>query len=775
MVLASQRGECVAIAPTITLASLGTASAVFLEGAEMMSSRLSPQVRANLTKKCQEFLNNHTSARPSSSSRSYGRNYSASTVPDVLNSFIRDTNAHVDKIMEDTTLRQRTLYLEMKSRTPADSASVPETVDMYDYYSRYETNDIFPIYCRARNEPDSQSGEEVVLNINELGRHVDYVHVGILKMSADHHFLGYTLATSAATASFDLYLKDLRGNKSYGQVVQDITGFEWSHIFYDQKKVHTTLFFTKADMNNRPFQAWSVQIEICNEAVTYMSEPDLVFEEPDEACYVDLQRTKDGKFITITSNSKSSSEVHVVESQSPTLPPKCISPRVANVEYYIDHVQNSFYIVHNGRPASAETAGDPADYTLSTLSDKDLRHQNHPSKPFLGWKNVPIENSSHASSTAQIEDIDLVSEYCALFERSTRTGMPQVRVFPLDDASSITTLNLPSQVCNIEPGMNQDYFGHRLRLTLSSPLSPGKVLSYNMAEDSLETMREEPIIGFPRFDPQEFQCYTVMVKSHDGVEVPMTLVHRNGLANKHEAPALLHGYGAYGMNFDVSFHAERLSLLTRGWIVAFAHVRGGGELGRAWYNDGKGMKKTNSIHDYLACAEWLIEEGFTRPELLAGHGMSAGGLLLGAASNWRPELFRAMVMKVPFVDPLGSMCDPNEALTLHEYDEWGNPGKDHCVKQYIESYSPLQNVTSQKYPAMLVTGSTLDDRVPLKQPVSWVQRIRERRTNTDNSDPANLLLLHIDEDVGHFGEGGRYGHLKEAAFEYSFLEKALGL
>ena len=496
-----------------------------------MLSRLSPQVRANITKKCQEFLITHTSALPSSSSRSYGRKYSAGTFPDVLNSFIRDTNAQVDKVMEDTILRQRTLYLEMKSRTPADSTSVPETVGMYDYYSRYETNDIFPIYCRAKNEQGLQIEEEVVLNINELGRHVDYVHVGILKMSADHHFIGYTLATSAATASFDLYLKDLRRNKSYCQVVQDISGFEWSHIFYDdQEKVHTTLFFTKADMNNRPFQTWSVQIELCNETVTYMGEPDLVFEEPDEACYVDLQRTKDGKFITITSNSKSSSEVHVVESQSPTLPPKCISTRIANVEYYIDHVQNSFYSVHNGRLASAENTGDSADYTLSTLADKDLRHQNHSSKPFLGWKNVPTGNSSHASSTAQIEDIDLVSEYCALFERSTRTGMPQVRVFPLEDASSIKTLNLPSQVCNIEPGMNQDYFGHRLRLTLSSPLSPGKVLSYNMAEDSLETLREERIIGFPRFDPQEFQCYTVMVKSHDGVEVPMTLVHRNGLA-----------------------------------------------------------------------------------------------------------------------------------------------------------------------------------------------------------------------------------------------------
>ena len=712
--------------------------------------------------------------------------------------FIRRETRKLEKNLYDTFNYQNVILKEMNSRLFENLISVPEKVGRYMYYDKFQhPDDNFPTYCRCNEEnfkndvndivASSNIDEQIVLNVNQIGdikisnEEIDYIHIGSMKVSLDHSFLAFTLATTAEEY-FHLCIRDINNEKTYYNVINDITSCEWSDckLTYDGdgNRIHQYhMYYTISNQLGRPYQVWrqNMYISSSSNECKIIDDKKLIFEENDEQFFIELQRTKDSKFITISSNSKTTSEVSVISTKyydddddddknnmnDIDNRVRCISNRRNGKEYYIDHVDHYFYIIH--------TVDNK--YKISILKDVDFflnkdDEMVESSSTSAKWKDVGV----NVDNETEIEDIDVMKEYCAIFER--KRGKPQIRVFQHDNPENIHHIPLPEEIGNVLPGINQDYDGKHLRITMTSPLAPEIVCDYNVLNKNVHILRQNEIAGTPKFNREDYEIYQSFVKSEDGnAEIPMTIVHSKSIERDSNNPVLLHGYGAYGVNVEVDFQADVLSLLNRGWIVAYAHVRGGSELGKQWYLQGKGLNKKNSFHDYASCAMHLIDQKWTNPELLCGHGMSAGGLLLGAVANMYPGLFKAMVMKVPFTDPYSSMCDPTLPLTIHEYDEWGgNPLIDTNVHDYILSYSPYQNIKDQIYPSMLITGSTIDNRVPPSHPMKFIEKVRKCKTNDDA-----LMLLSMQNEYGHFGQGGRYGHLEDSALEYAFLTKVLGL
>ena len=692
--------------------------------------------------------------------------------------FMRRGRIGFEQFLEDTLGYQKQLTMEMHSRVFENLYTIPEKVGPYKYYQTYKNpDDNFPTFCRQKVSDTEVSGnvqgvfrgEQIVLNVNTVGEdnmteeEIDYVHIGSMKVSLDHAFLAFTMAT-AADENFALCIRDVDNDKTYLNVIDGITSCEWTvqkHAENDSASDDERtygIYYTKSNALGRPHQVWRQLVCLSKNGCSLRGKGELYFEESDEQFFVELQRTKDGKYVTISSNSKTTSEVWVtstnVDDNPSTL--KCILRRQEGKEYYIDHVEDFFYIIHTICNR----------YAVSIMHDYDFFDEEYDESTQSKWEDVNI----HLYDDTEIEDIDVMKDHCGLFER--KHGKPQIRIFKHGDPNIIDTIPLPSEIGSILPGMNQDYHGDNLRVTMSSPLMPETVMDYDVHGKNITILQNTAVSGKPTFDPADYLIYQSWAKSkHDGEAIPITLIHSKCIEQDSTNPLLLHGYGAYGTNVEVDFQADILSLLSRKWIVAYAHVRGGSELGRRWYADGKGLNKTNTFHDFAACAEHLIEQRWTDSNLICGHGMSAGGLMLGAVANMYPGLFKAMIMKVPFTDPYSSMCDPTLPLTIHEYDEWGgNPLVDSQVRDYILSYSPYQNIVEQAYPSMLITGSTIDNRVPAWQPMKYFAKIKEY-----NTDKSAAILLSMQDEYGHFGQGGRYGHLQESVLEYAFLTKVLGL
>lgn len=533
-----------------------------------------------------------------------------------------------------------------------------------------------------------------------------------------------------------------------------------------------------------------------------------IYEEQDEAFFVDVSQTKDGAFVLINCNSKNMSEIRALPSSSMDAQPRLLRARDPGTAYFADHAGGRFFIVTNADRA--------ANYKIATCASGEAAGND--------WDVLLPEQSD-----VKIEDVDLLNDYLVLYERVA--SVPRIRVCQFgatssDDPTSwgVTDLHVvqvPEQhaIGRVTPGVNRDFTARSVRFSVSTPLEPEIVYDYDLAARAL-TVRKQAVIEASsiapasspywigehsdqnrlHFNPKEFTCHRSFVPSSGDAKVPLTLIHQRDLPLDGTNPALLVAYGAYGHNLEAEFTLEHLSLLERGWVIALAHVRGGGELGLRWYEDGKQLRKRHSFDDYIACARFLIERGVTSPEWLAGKGASAGGLIMGVAANEHPDLFRALVMKVPFVDILATMSDPTLPLTVHEYDEWGNPNAGYgddaaaaTVRDYIRSYAPCENVRvdgQRAFPSMLVTGSMNDQRVQYWEPVKWVWKLRRamaERARLAASDKLNdnkatgkaprapLLLLKMSEEDGHFGGGGRLEQLQESAMEMAFLYQALRL
>ncbi|RLN74863.1 hypothetical protein BBJ28_00020782, partial [Nothophytophthora sp. Chile5] len=661
---------------------------------------------------------------------------------------------------------ERAFDVELRNRLLREDFSVPECIGAYEYYMRQGPGENFHVYyrrLRALGSDGTPGPEETVLNQNvEPTLNHGFQFVAGMKVSPDAKQLLLVMENDHEECR--AVLRDLYTGKL--EPLSDVTGIknlEWS----SSPAPHRVFYFTKVDGNGRPYAVFRYNL------ATHA-------QEKDEAFFVDVSTTKDARFVLINCNSKNTSEIYALDSHSVDARPQLLRPREPGTAYFADHAAGQFFIVTNADGA--------LNYKIATSHSNKLKTDGA-SSPSGRWETMVPEQAD-----VKIEDVDLFGNYLVLYERVA--SVPRIRVCKLDESEDPHYVPLPKEheICRVAPGVNRDVTSHRLRFSVSTPLVPEIVYDYDMESRELHLLKETHLtdrslknesrssrsggVNPPQtsFVPEEYTCQRQYVASTSslGVKVPLTLIHRRDIVLNGQNPTLLIGYGAYGTNLEADFELEHLSLLERGWVIALAHVRGGGELGLQWYQGGKGMQKRHTFDDYLSCTLHLLDAGFTNPKRLAGKGVSAGGLIMGYMANEHPELFQALVMKVPFVDILATMQDPNLPLTVHEYDEWGNPNGPK-MHEYMRSYAPMENIRqNQQYPAMFVTGSLNDQRVQFWEPAKWVYRIRKAQASLPKNDK-RLVLLKMSEDDGHFGGGGRLEQLQEDAMEIAFLYQALRL
>ncbi len=646
--------------------------------------------------------------------------------PDVIN-YLKAENEYALAVMKDSEALQKKLYDEMLSRIKETDLSVPVKIDDYYYYTRTEEGKQYPIYCRKKGSLEAP--EEVLLDQNKLAEGHDFCRLGVYKVSPNHRYLAYSV-DFRGSETYTLRIKDLQtGELLPDSIPNTYYSVEWANN-------NRTLFYTTLDRTMRPYRLYRHSLG---------EQPDsdvLVFEEPDQAYYLSLTKTRSKAYLLINLNSMVTSEVWYLRADRPEGQFRVIHPRQHGMEYYVEHHGKEFYIVTNDNDAK----------NFKVM----VAPVSRPGKK--NWKEFIPHNRA-----VKIDAVDAFQNYLVVYQREN--GLKTIRIFDFVSGKD-HRIQFPEEVYTYWPGDNPVYNTDWLRFTYTSFITPRTVYDYNMKTRKWELKKRDEVLG--GYDPNQYQSERVFAIARDGTKVPISLVYRKGLKKNGKNPLYLYGYGAYGVSIDPSFSSSRLSLLNRGFVYAIAHVRGGGEMGRYWYEDGKLLKKKNTFYDFIDCAEYLIKQKFTNPEKLVVSGGSAGGLLMGAVNNFRPDLFKVVLAHVPFVDVLNTMLDPTLPLTVIEYEEWGNPHQKEYYF-YIKSYSPYDNVEAKNYPNMLVTAGLNDPRVSYWEPAKWVAKLRDLKTDH------NLLLLKTKMGAGHSGASGRYDYLKDLAFEYAFVFKCLGI
>jgi oligopeptidase B len=670
--------------------------------------------------------------------------------PDVLahleaeNAWTAAQSAHL------APLRER-LFEEIRARVVETDLSVPVRKGPWWYFGRTLEGSEYALHCRL---PVSGEGrdpsvpplapegslpgetwpdEEVLLDENLLAVGHDYLDVANLAVSPDHTRLTYATDFSG-DERFVLHVRSLDSGE---EIDTPIDGTSYGVAWGDD----TTLFYTRPDEANRPYQLWRHRVG--DPAV-----PDvLVFEEPDERFHLGVSRTKNGAFVTLELQSKVTSEVHVLATRDPEGPWTVITPRRQGIEYGVEHHRGAFLLVTNEGAEDFRLIATPED---------------HPGETFQEL--IP------ARDNVRLEGIDVFDNHLVCYERSE--GEARIRIHALNLAEPWKApLGAGWLVPNPESpgtawgGANPETSSPTLRYEYSSMVTPRCVLDLDLTNHHAVERKRQPVRGY---DPTLYVTQRLWATAHDGTRIPISAVRHRDTPLDGSAPCLLYGYGSYEISIDPTFSSIRLSLLDRGVIYAIAHVRGGGELGRHWYEEGKLLAKPNTFTDFVSCAHHLVDIGWTRPDRLVGRGGSAGGLLMGAVANLAPELFCAIVAEVPFVDALTTILDDTLPLTIIEWEEWGNPLADPAVYATMKSYAPYDNVRPVRYPRMLVTGGLEDPRVGFWEPAKWVQRLRA-------AHPDNEVLLKMEMGAGHAGPSGRYGAWRDEAFVLAFILDAVGL
>jgi oligopeptidase B len=644
--------------------------------------------------------------------------------PDVL-AYLTAENHYTEAMLRHTEALQDQLFTEMKGRIKETDLSVPQRNGRYFYYSRTETGKQYPILCRKKGSLTAP--EEVMLDENALGSGRAYFHVGVSRVSPDDRLLAFTVDTTGAER-YLLVVKDL----TTGRMLSDSV----VHVNYDLEWANDnrTLFYGNSDSANRPF-------EIVRHVLgTPQARDSLVVHEPDPLFNLGLSKTKDHAYLLVTSSSYGSADVQYLNAATPSdrfrpLVPRRDSVIVSNVE----HRGNEFLILTNDHAFN---------YHLVAVADADPAHA------------TPREVAP-AQDSVLLEGFDVFHDYVVLFERGHARHWIHVlgptSAFDIPFADSISTFSR---------GDNPEYTSTVLRYTYTSFLTPPTVYDYDMRTRTATVKKVTEVLG--GYDPTRYTTERTWATATDGARVPISLVYRAPLVKDGTRPLLLYGYGSYGFSTDPTFNSTNLSLLDRGVVFAIAHVRGGQEMGRAWYEDGRLLHKRNTFTDFIAAAEHLVAEKYTSTDRLAIRGGSAGGLLMGAVTNLRPDLFRCVVADVPFVDVVNTMSDSTIPLTTEEWLQWGDPRREPYYS-YMKSYSPYDNVARKAYPAILVTAGLNDPRVGYWEPAKWVARLRASKTDD------HVLLLRTNMGAGHGGASGRYDALHEQAIRYAFILDQLGL
>ena len=651
-----------------------------------------------------------------------------SQTKDVL-AYLDAENQYVQDKMQDTEKLQDNLYSEFISRIKQDDESVPVSYNGYTYYSKYKEGEDYPYHYRKANTDNSV--EELLLDLPKMATGTNYFALGDKEVSKNNQYLAYSIDL-ISRREYTIYFKDINTGKILQDKIENTTGsITWAN---DNK----TKFYTKKDQVT--LRSNQIFMHVLG---TDTSEDILVYEEKDDTFSCFIFKTKSSKYLMIGSYHTLSNEYRFLDADNPRGNWKVIQPRERNIEYSVNHFEDNFYIITNWEAENFRL--------MKTSVD-------NPSKE--NWKEVIPHRHN-----VLLRSIDIFKNYLVVNERED--GLPKIRIINWKNNSDHhITFNDPTY--SLYSSSNLEFDTDIFRFTYTSLTTPRSVYDYNMLNKDRVLLKQSEVLG-GEFNIDNYISERIYATSRDGkTKIPISLVYKKGINKKIINPLLLYGYGSYGANLDPWFSSIRLSLLDRGFIFAIAHIRGGQEMGRYWYEDGKLLKKKNTFFDFIDCAKYLIKINYTSSDHLYANGGSAGGLLMGAVMNMEPELFNGIIAGVPFVDVINTMWDESIPLTTSEFDEWGNP-KNKEYYDYMKSYSPYDNIKKVNFPNLLITTGYWDSQVQYWEPAKWIAKIRDLRSNN------NLLLMYCNMDVGHGGASGRFESLKEVALEYSFLFKLEGI
>ena len=640
--------------------------------------------------------------------------------PEVI-AYLQAENAYTEAVMKPAAGLRETLYQEMVGRMQQADMSVPYFQNGYWYYTRFEKGKNYPVYCRKKKS--LRGSEQVMLDGNRMAAGNKYFNIGAFAVSPDNATLAYSVDT-VSRRQYRLRFRSLKTGREYGEEIQMTSGgMAWA-------KDSRTVFYTLIDPET--LRSFKVLRHVLG---TGAAQDALVYEEKDETFEVGIHPSRSREFLILASRSTLSDEYRYLDASRPAGEFQVFQERVRGLEYSVDHLHGRFYVLTN---------------------DRALNFRLMQAEPGKTGRESWTELVAHRPDVL-LEDFELFSGHLVLSER--RSGLTQIRVLPWGEKEGYV-LDFAEQAFLAVPAFTGEPETDLMRFTYTSLTTPSSVYEFNMKTRERRLLKRQQVLGGYR--PELYKTERLLAPAYDGTLVPISLVYRQDTPRSAGTPLLLYGYGSYGYSTDPTFNSVRLSLLDRGFIYAIAHVRGGQELGRQWYDDGKLFKKMNTFTDFISCGEYLVRHGYTSPRMLFASGGSAGGLLMGAVANLRPDLFRGIIAAVPFVDVVTTMLDPSIPLTTSEYDEWGDPGRADCY-EYMLSYSPYDNVRAKDYPALLVTTGLHDSQVQYFEPAKWVARLRTLKTDD------NVLLLRTNMEAGHGGASGRFERLREIALEYAFL------
>ncbi len=642
--------------------------------------------------------------------------------PNVI-SYLKNENDYFETMTAHTKGLQEKLFKEMRGRIKEDDSSVPYKLNGYWYLTRFETGKDYPVYSRKKETLDAP--EEILFDVNEMAKGFDYYSLGGLNVSPDNKMIAFGVDT-VSRRKYTIQIKNLETGEILPVKIHTTAGGStWAN---DNK----TLYYTKKD--EQTLRSNQIFRHILG---TDPTEDELVYEEKDESFNTYIYKSKSKEYIIIGSHSTLTSEYRILEADNPKGEFRVFANRIRGVEYGISHYGQHFYILTNKDGAT--------NFKLMKTPVDNTAMDN--------WVDVIPHRDDHL-----LEDIDIFENYLVISER--HNGLNKISITRWDTGESYF-LPFDSETYTANTGINPDFDTDILRYTYNSLNTPTSVIDFNMTTREKTILKEQEVLG-GKFNKDNYMTERVWATAADGTKIPVSLIYRKELVKDGSNPLLQYAYGSYGSTIDPYFSTARLSLLDRGFIYAIAHIRGGEYLGRAWYEDGKLLKKMNTFTDFIDVSRYLIENKYTSPEHLYAMGGSAGGLLIGVVVNIAPQLYNGVIAAVPFVDVITTMQDDSIPLTTGEYDEWGNPN-DPEYYNYMLQYSPYDNVKVQEYPNMLVTTGLHDSQVQYWEPAKWVAKLREMKTDE------NLLLLHTNLETGHGGASGRFESLKEVAEEYAFL------
>jgi oligopeptidase B len=643
-----------------------------------------------------------------------------------VRAYLEAENVYTDAVMKPTEPLQKKLYDEMLSRIKETDVEVPYREGDYFYYVRTEAGKQYGIRCRKKAASDAP--EEILLDINELAKGQVFMSVAAYDVSPDGNMLAYTF-DNTGFRQYTLAVKDLRTGKTLVDHAERVGSVVWAND-------NQTIFYTQEDaVAKRQYQLYRHTVGTAG--------PDpLVYEEKDERYSIGAFKTRSQAYIFLISGSHTTSEARYIPATQPLEEWKVLEPRKQGVEYYPDHNGDSFYIRVNDTGRNFRLVSAP-------VTDPGSK----------SWHEVMAQNPD-----IMLDDVDFFKNFCVLFERES--GLPQIRVTDLRNGQS-KRIEFPEPAYAAYSYINRVYDTTEFRYGYQSPITPASVFSYDMEKGTSTLLKQKEVPG--GYDRTKYQVEQIYASAADGVKIPISVLHLKGAKVDGTGALYLYGYGSYGVSIDMFFNPNIFSMVDRGVVTAVAHIRGGGEMGKAWHDAGRMMNKKTTFTDFISCAEDLVKRGYGSKDRLVIEGRSAGGLLMGAVLNMRPDLFKAAIVGVPFVDVMNTMLDETLPLTVGEFEEWGNP-KEKPAFDYMLTYSPYDNIAPKAYPNMLVRTSFNDSQVMYWEPAKYVAKMRATRT-----DHNTLILKTNLSPAGHGGASGRYDRLHEASFDYAYILTQMGI